>query len=51
MKQDYIWNKKNLQHLNEFTHLKDEYSDKSKCKYSEQCKSFKRLEDGDFNVL
>ena len=47
MKQDYIYNEENLKHLNEFVHFKDEYGDKAQCKYYDQCKSFRRLEDGD----
>eukprot|EP01084_Bolivina_argentea_P026670 49631_1 len=42
MKQNYEWNKTNLQHMMDFTHFKDEYSQKSVCKYGDSCKTFVR---------
>ena len=50
MKQDYIYNEDNLNHLNEFVHLRDEYGEKAKCKYYEHCKAFIRLENGDCKI-
>eukprot|EP01084_Bolivina_argentea_P270692 460345_1 len=47
MKDQYEYTEDNLNHLNEFIHHKDEYMDKTECKFSDECKAYKRLEEGD----
>eukprot|EP01084_Bolivina_argentea_P286352 491198_1 len=48
MKEKYEWSKKNLHHLNEFSHFKDAINNKPECIYKD--KSFKRLEEGGFEL-
>ena len=42
----YKFNQNILYHLNQFTHFKDEYNTKPKCKYYQNCISFTRLSNG-----
>eukprot|EP01084_Bolivina_argentea_P132873 234480_1 len=49
MKEKYQFNAKNLLHLIEFTHFKDEYGEKLACKYKDECKSYIRSETGNNN--
>ena len=46
MKEKYEWNAENLKHLNTFNHHKDEFTEKSECKYGDECKTYRRLENG-----
>eukprot|EP01083_Nonionella_stella_P008478 24467_1 len=46
MKDSYKYCAENLYHLEQYTHFTDEYGAKTICKYKDQCKSYKRLENG-----
>ncbi len=43
MKEHYEFNADYLCHMNEFQHFKDEFNQKAKCKYGQECYSFIRL--------
>eukprot|EP01084_Bolivina_argentea_P252193 423250_1 len=46
MKENYEWNQENLNHVDNFTHFKDEYTEKPECKYKDQCYGYLRLDKG-----
>eukprot|EP01084_Bolivina_argentea_P203236 347148_1 len=46
MKGKYKWNEQNLKHLTNFTHFNDDYNQKTPCRYYDECKAYKRLEQG-----
>eukprot|EP01083_Nonionella_stella_P241584 843514_1 len=46
MKEGYKYCAENLYHLDQFTHLADEYAAKTECRYNDECKAYKRLENG-----
>eukprot|EP01084_Bolivina_argentea_P096781 173987_1 len=46
MKRNYQWSQENLNHLNQELHFKQEYMEKPECKYQDECKHYKRLEQG-----
>eukprot|EP01084_Bolivina_argentea_P282503 483585_1 len=47
MKIKYNYTEDNLNHLLEYTHFKDEVTEKQPCKYFEKCNAFIRLENGE----
>eukprot|EP01083_Nonionella_stella_P126005 381180_1 len=46
MKESYKYCAGNLYHLDQFTHFTDEYGAKTECRYKNECKAYKRLENG-----
>eukprot|EP01084_Bolivina_argentea_P029093 54009_1 len=44
MKEEQEYTEENLNHVNEFTHFTDAYSEKPECKFGDECKSLKQLE-------
>ena len=46
MKINYNFTEKNLNHLFEFNHFRDEYNEKDICRYGQKCYAFIRLENG-----
>ena len=46
MKQQYQLNQDNLDHVCEYNHFADNYSDKPQCKYGQDCKAYIRSETG-----
>eukprot|EP01084_Bolivina_argentea_P047126 86821_1 len=46
MKIDYDFSEDNLNHLHEFSHFRDEYVDKVRCRHGQTCRAFIRLRDG-----
>eukprot|EP01083_Nonionella_stella_P208058 755297_1 len=50
MQINYDFSEDNLLHLYQFDHFKDEYADKTTCKYGQDCKAFVRLENGGYKL-
>ena len=50
MKENYQFTKTNLSHLNEFRHFQDEYLQRPKCRYNQECHAFIRLKDGGYRL-
>ena len=46
VKEKYQYTKDNLAHLQQYKHFKNEYEQKPKCKYDDECKSYIRCEQG-----
>eukprot|EP01084_Bolivina_argentea_P215183 365304_1 len=46
MKEQFEFTQENLSHLINFSHFHDEYEEKPKCKYGEECKAYVRCENG-----
>lgn len=46
IKQKYQFNQSNLNHLQRYRHFQNEFEEKSKCKYGDECKSYIRCEQG-----
>eukprot|EP01083_Nonionella_stella_P259121 885046_1 len=46
MKESYKYCAANLSHSDQYTHLTDEYGAKTECRYKDECKAYKRLENG-----
>eukprot|EP01083_Nonionella_stella_P196870 724126_1 len=46
MKERYKYCAANLYHLDQYTHLTDEYGAKTECRHKDECKAYKRLENG-----
>eukprot|EP01084_Bolivina_argentea_P259889 438713_1 len=46
MKQSFKFTEDNIDHLYNFTHFRDEFNAKPKCKYQQQCKAFTRIANG-----
>eukprot|EP01084_Bolivina_argentea_P013317 24963_1 len=46
MKNEYLLLEENLNHIVYYTHFVDEYQQKTKCRYGEECKAYVRLKDG-----
>eukprot|EP01083_Nonionella_stella_P312185 1115776_1 len=46
MKESYKYCAANLYHLDQYTHLTDEYGAKTECRHKDECKAYKRLENG-----
>eukprot|EP01084_Bolivina_argentea_P286353 491200_1 len=46
MKTEYNFTKNNYFHICNFNHFQNELVDQTECKWNEECKSFKRLENG-----
>eukprot|EP01084_Bolivina_argentea_P093818 168677_1 len=44
MRINYELSEENLKHLHEFVHYSNEYNDKPKCKYGQQCRAYLRLQ-------
>eukprot|EP01084_Bolivina_argentea_P015317 28630_1 len=47
MKKEYEFNKKNLIHLQSYTHFKNEYDEKPVCRHKDECKAYVRSENGE----
>ena len=50
MMEKHQYNQKNLEHLNEFTHFKNEFEEKPVCHYKDDCESFIRSEQGQDDI-
>eukprot|EP01083_Nonionella_stella_P190582 705780_1 len=46
MKESYKYCAANLYHLDQYTHLTDEYGAKTECRHKDECRAYKRLENG-----
>eukprot|EP01083_Nonionella_stella_P045835 122866_1 len=46
MKESYKYSAENLYHLEQYTHFTDEYGAKTECSYKDECKAYRRLQDG-----